>query len=169
MTRMDDGFKRTWTIFHLPPEQVTGKLNITPCNNQHSDRSNAPQFCDFCDLWRGVRPVGKDSHRNPVVSRGALSTWQSAKDDKLRMEGEKKAHLDPALHVVARSLRRRHRGAEFPRRDHRCSSFLNVDTSTGLCCCCSDKLPNVDIYRIDSSAASVVRNVIDFWSPGQWG
>ena len=24
----------TWTIFHLPPEQVTGKLNITPCNPQ---------------------------------------------------------------------------------------------------------------------------------------
>ena len=33
--KIDDGNISTWTIFHLPPEQVTGKLNITPCVPQN--------------------------------------------------------------------------------------------------------------------------------------
>ena len=50
----------TWTIFHLPPEQVTGKLNITPCNPQLNQLLK--NLCQLFHLWCGVRPVGKYSH-----------------------------------------------------------------------------------------------------------
>ena len=37
-----------------------------------------------------------------------------------------KKHLDPALHVIAGSLGRGHRGAQLSSRDHRRSAFLRV-------------------------------------------
>ena len=46
-----------------------------------------------------------------------------------------KKHLDPALHVIAGSLGRGHRGAQLSSRDHRCSTFLRSRFFSSLSVC----------------------------------
>ena len=71
-----------------------------------------------------------------------------------------KAHLDPALHVVASSLGSRHGWAELPRCNHCCSSFLRIDCQVNLL---------LASFLAYFGTATTFFNMIVICSLGQWG